>query len=211
MSNNISFEQVDWNSAGNTNRVSLKDLYIKLSEGENVVRVMENPTQFSVHWVVDSTGAKRKVVSPIESPELVKRLEDAGFKAQTKWAVKVLDRASNSFKILEFGSQILNGIRTLHSNKRWGNVTNYDITVIRGPKGSNPLYSVTPNPKEELDSDLISQFQEFNETVDMDRIVRPTSPDKVCEIMGWSAAGYGSTAGSTTNQSGDDDFEFDFE
>lgn len=204
---NISFEQVDWNSAGNTNRVSLKDLYVRLSEGENVVRVMENPTQFTVHWVVDSTGAKRKVVSPIESPELVKRLEDAGFKAQTKWAVKVLDRTTNSFKILEFGSQILNGIRTLHSNKRWGNVTSYDITIIRGPKGSNPLYSVTPNPKEELGTDLVSQFQEFNETVNMDRVVSPTSPEKVCEIMGWSMAG----SGSTTNQGGDDDFEFDFE
>jgi hypothetical protein len=204
---NISFEQVDWNSAGNTNRVSLKDLYVRLSEGENVVRVMENPIQFTVHWVVDATGSKRKVVSPIESPQLVKRLEDAGFKAQTKWAVKVLDRTTNSFKVLEFGSQILNGIRTLHSNKRWGNVTSYDITIIRGPKGSNPLYSVTPNPKEELGSDFTAQFQEFNETVDMDRVVRPTAPEKVCEIMGWTMAG----ASATTNQGGDDDFEFDFE
>ena len=107
-------------------------------------------------------------------------------KTQTKWAVRVFDRDSNSFKVLEFGTQILNGIRTLHSNKRWGNVTSYDITVIRGPKGQNPLYSVAPNPKEKLDSSTMSEFTQFCETVDMDRVVRPTAAEKVCEIMGWS-------------------------
>ena len=80
----ISFEQVDWNAAGNSNKVSMKDLFMRLSEGDNTLRIMENPVQFTVHWVVDSAGAKRKLVSPIEHPELVKRLEDAGFKNSNK-------------------------------------------------------------------------------------------------------------------------------
>ena len=205
----ISFEQVDWNAAGNTNKVSMKDLFMRLSEGDNTLRVMENPVQFTVHWVVDSNGAKRKLVSPIEHPELVKRLEDAGFKAQTKWAVRVFDRDSNSFKVLEFGTQILNGIRTLHSNKRWGNVTSYDITVIRGPKGQNPLYSVAPNPKEKLESSTMEEFSQFCESVDMDRVVRPTAAEKVCEVMGWSM----DQTSSASNNGGDeeDDFQFEFE
>ena len=202
----IVFGEVDWNS-GDTG--SPKNDFMRLEEGENLVRVMGNPVQFYIHWVTTNEGAKRKVVSPIDSMALVQRLEDAGYKRQTRWMVKVLDRSDEGFKVLEVGSQIYNGIRALFNNPKWGKVTGYDISIIRGPKGSQPLYNVTPNPKETIDPSLKSKFVEFNTRMDVSKLTTPTEATKVCEILGWDPTPF--TSETTTEGFNEEDFEFDFE
>ena len=112
----------------------------------------------------------------------------------------------NTFKVLEVGSQIYNGVRALFNSSRWGKVTEYDISVLRGPKGSQPLYSVQPNPKEKLDTSLKGKFVEFNSRVDIQKIIAPTDTAKVCELLGWSADQF--TSGNTDSFT-DDDFQFD--
>ncbi len=208
MSKNLTFGEIDWNS-GDTGSGEKKNLYMRLTEGENVVRIMGNPIQFYVHWVTTPDGSKRKVVSPINSPSLVTRLEDSGFRRQAKWMIKVLDRADDEFKVLEVGSQIYNGVRALYNNPKWGKVTSYDLSVNRGPKGSQPLYSVTPNPKEKLDSSFKAKFQEFNEGLDMEKLIAPATIEFVCETMGWDANKYQSATDKDTAT--DEDFDFDFE
>ena len=202
----IVFGEVDWNS-GDTG--SPKNDFMRLEEGENLVRVMGNPVQFYIHWVTTNEGAKRKVVSPIDSMALVQRLEDAGYKRQTRWMVKVLDRSDEGFKVLEVGSQIYNGIRALFNNPKWGKVTGYDISIIRGPKGSQPLYNVTPNPKETIDPSLKSKFVDFNTRMDVSKLTTPTEATKVCEILGWDPTPF--TSETTTEGFNEEDFEFDFE
>jgi hypothetical protein len=210
MSNKIIFGEVDWNSAQVASKpTSNKDLYLRLKEGENLVRVLGNPIQFHVHWVETAQG-KRKINSPVESPALVSRLEDSGYRRQTKWLVKVLDQDTKTFKVMEIGSQIYNGILALINNPKWGKVSAYDVSIIRGPKGQNPLYSVTPNPKEKMDSALKDAFDEFNTSLNIERMVQPTEPQKVCEIMGWDSSPYASEA-PTESSMGDEDFDFDFE
>ena len=205
---NVVFGEIDWNaadvSAGNT-----KSIFMRMEEGENVVRVMGNPIQFYVHWVTLPDNSKRKIVSPIESPELVQRLEDSGFRRQTKWLIKVLDRNDNTFKVMEVGSQIYNGIRALYNNKKWGKVTSYDLSINRGPKGSQPLYNVTPNPKENLGTEYKEQFKKFSTELDMNKLISPTSVEKVCELMNWNSGKY--VTASNENTTDDDDFDFDFE
>ena len=166
----IVFGEVDWNS-GDTG--APKSDFMRLEEGENVVRVMSNPHQHYIHWLALPDGSKKKIVSPIDSMALVTRLTDAGFRKQPKWLIKVLDRKDNEFKLLEVGSQIYNGIKALYNNAKWGKVTSYDISIMRGPKGSQPLYSVQPNPKEAIDSSLKTKFIEFNNRVDMSKVTKP--------------------------------------
>ena len=49
------FGEVDWNSADS----GTKSDFIRLEEGENTVRVMGNPVQFYIHWVVTPDGSRR--------------------------------------------------------------------------------------------------------------------------------------------------------
>lgn len=202
---NMVFGEVDWNSADSGS--GGKSDYMRLEEGENTVRIMGNPVQFYIHWVVGSDGQKGKINSPVNNPELVSRLEDSGFKRQARWLIKVLDRSDDTFRLLEVGPQIYNGIKALYNNKRWGKVTQYDITILRGPKGQQPLYSVQPNPKESLSSEFKSKFMEFNDRINVERSITPSTAEAVCERMGWSASASDASESSTS----DDDFDFDFE
>lgn len=201
----IKFGEVDWND-GDAGTTSRKTDFMRLSEGPNVVRVMGNPIQSYIHWVELPDGSKRKINSPVDSPELVQKLEDAGFKRKPSWVVKVLDRSDNKFKLLEIGSQIYNGVKALFNNPKWGKVTLYDITITRGPKGSQPLYSVTPDPKEPLDNSLKEKFMKFNDELNVDRLVSPSDPAWVCELLGWDVVG-----GSSLEDDDDGTFEYDFE
>jgi hypothetical protein len=149
--------EVDWNDPEAAKEKRQSD-FMRLKEGENVVRVMSNPMKTFVHWVTTSDGSQRKINSPAGSPELVKQLEEAGYKLQTNYIIKVLDRGDDKFKLLEVGPQIFKGIQMLNLNPKWGKVTAYDISITKGPKGTQPLYNVTPNPKEKLDASLSSGF-----------------------------------------------------
>jgi len=202
----IVFGEVDWNS-GDTG--APKSDFMRLEEGENVVRVMSNPHQHYIHWLTLPDGSKKKIVSPIDSMALVTRLTDAGFRKQPKWLIKVLDRKDNEFKLLEVGSQIYNGIKALYNNTKWGKVTSYDISLMRGPKGSQPLYSVQPNPKEAIDASLKSKFIEFNNRVDMSKVTKPAEVAAVCEMLNWDPKPF--TSETSPDSFDDQDFQFEFE
>jgi len=204
---NMVFGEVDWNSADSGS--GGKSDFMRLEEGENTVRIMGNPVQFYIHWIVGSDGKKGKINSPINNPELVSRLEDSGFKRQARWLIKVLDRSDDTFRLLEVGPQVYNGIKALYNNSRWGKVTQYDVTILRGSPGQQPLYSVQPNPKEALSSDFKAKFVEFNDRVNVERAISPSTAEDVCAKMGWSMGA--APAASESGGSSDDDFDFDFE
>jgi hypothetical protein len=225
MGTDVVFGEIDWNSGdvsdGNTGQ-SLKSDFMKLDVGKARVRIMGNPVQFYIHWLDTPDGKKRKVNSPISDPKLVRKLEDAGFKRRPRWLIKVLDRATSEFKLLEIGSQIYNGIKTLYLDEDWGPVTAYDVTIERGAPGTQPLYRVTPRPKSQLESSFKDDFMKFNDRVDMSKLTQPASPDSVREIMGWgdgestsAASGKGKpdskgASKSKASTEEDDDF-FNFE
>jgi hypothetical protein len=187
---------------------------MRLKEGENVVRIMGNPVQTYIHWVTLPDGTQRKIVSPSNSPALVKKLEEAGFRRQPNWIIKVLDRSDDEFKLLEIGNQIYKGIQTLFNNPKWGKVTGYDISVNRGPKGQQPLYSVTPNPKESLESSFKQKFIDFNDRINIDKLVSPMPAEEISKMLGLSSSSSRDEDEDSAPQqkkAGSKNFDFDFE
>ena len=205
----ISFGEIDWNSADTKTQNSNASMYMRLKEGDNDVRILSNPIQYYVHWVETEQG-KRKIVSPIDHPELVAKLEDKGFRRQVRWILKVIDRSDNSPKLLEVGSQIFNGMVAIIQNPKWGSASNYDITIKRLPAGSQPLYQVTPNPKESISSELKTAFNTFNAELDIDKIITPSTAEKVCELLGLNKSKYVTEDSTNGDDYTEDDFDFDF-
>jgi hypothetical protein len=203
----VVFGEIDWNAGDVSDGQGGKTDFMRLEQGKSRIRVMGNPTQFYIHWVDTPDGKKRKVNSPIGDPTVVRKLEDAGFKRRARWMVKVLDRADGSFKLLEIGSQIYNGIKNLYLDEDWGPVTQYDVTVDRGTPGSQPLYRVTPRPKSPLEGTFKDAYESFNDRVNLTKLTQPAEPDTVRELMGWSAD---APAASVTLTDTDEDL-FNFE
>ena len=176
----VKYGQVNWDESN----ASTGSDFMNLEQGDNTVRIFTNPYQFIVHWVKDSSGVNRKIKCAIENCPLCKK----GVKSQYRWFLGVLDRGSdNQPKMLEISSQILIAIKNLISNKKWGDVKMYDLTIKRNPPKSNPLYAVSPDPdKGPLKAEEKALAKAFLERVDITKFTQPSTPEQIAEKLGTS-------------------------
>jgi len=186
--------------------------FMTLDEGSNLVRVVTSPYQFYVVWTVDASGQKRKVRSAVKGCPLVQR----GEKAQARWYLGVLDRKKEGKpSILEIGPQIFKQILGLSKMDVWGDPKEFDIDIKRQPKGSQPLYIVSPIPHKALSADETGAITEFEGRVDFVKMTEPPTPEQVREMVGLpaeeavSSASVSSDFGSLDTATGDDDVNFD--
>ena len=70
----------------------------------------------------------------------------------------------------------------------------YDINVKRGPKGTQPLYTVMGSPKmKDITKEEVALVEGFLERVDISKFTQPSTPEEVAEKMGASPGGNGAT------------------
>ena len=188
MTNTTYGSEVDWGTAELPGELGNRESdFMTTEEGDNEIRILSNPRQKYVHWVVDEVGKKRKIDCALDGCPVCKRGQD-GDKAKAVWLTIVLSRKDNKVKILEIGSQIFAGIKKLVNNPKWGSVAEYDLNINRGPKDSKPLYTVMPSPRTPLTTEEKKMLLAFNERVDITKFVTPPTPALVCEKLGWAEA-----------------------
>jgi hypothetical protein len=216
----IKFGEVDWESADlpSDNRESA---FMQLKQGDNKVRVLSNPQQFAVHWVVDETGKKRKVNCATSGCPVCLRGQD-GDKPQARWLIKVMNRETSKIKLLEITSQVLRGIKDLVKNADWGPVTEYDVYIKRAAPGTQPLYSVVPGRHAPITTEEKHLLAEFNKDIDVARFITPPTPEVLAEKLGWTLGANtknvsndfrssGTTGGTSARAGGKPAVNFDFD
>jgi hypothetical protein len=189
--------------------------FLNLEEGSNVVRCVSSPVQFYICWTEDATGQKRKFKTALKDCPLVQR----GEKPQARWYVAVLNRKTGQPGILEIGPQIFKQVLALSKKPKWGNPRDYDVDIVRQPKGSQPLYVVSPEPKEPLTDAEKVLVKEFLAKVDLVKMTEAPSPEEVLEKLGEVASTPKASAKSeknvvataSTTDDSDDDFNFNDE
>lgn len=208
----LKYGEVDWNEGSVAGGGSE---FMKLEQGDNVVRIFTKPHQFHVCWLKDVSGANKKLRSAMKDCPLVKR----GEKIQTRWLVGVINRNKGRAEILEIGSQIYKGIKNLINDPDWGDPTNYDVNIKRGRPGENPLYGVLSKPHKKLTEEDASLIAEFSETTDLKKLTMPPTAEEVAqrlaEIEGVapSSGGGNGVSGQAAKPSGApiDDSTFNFD
>jgi hypothetical protein len=181
--------------------------FMRLEEGNNVVRIFTKPYQFYTVWTTDATGKQRKVRSAVENCPLVQR----GEKPSARWYVGVLDRRNGSKpSILEVGPQIFKQILGLRKKGTWGDPRAYDVDIERQPKGSQPLYIVSPEPKASLTAEEKAACKEFLGRVDLVKMTEAPTPEEVREQLGISEPDVqvDDDFDDFDSDSTDDDFDF---
>lgn len=199
-------------------RISFKDLFLTLNDGNNIVRVFTNPHQFYQH--------KYK---PEGDPGYGKRIQcsksrgscpvcDLGDTPKRRWYVGVIDRKTNTTKIVEVGFGVVQKLQGLAKDEDWGNPNQYDINIkVDRNGGATGYYDVIAKPKKALslqDQTLIEQF----DYEDLKRRAEPPAPEKVKErlekILSGSTPQVNTSSISTkaapkaSQQPNDDDEEF---
>jgi hypothetical protein len=110
---------------------------------------------------------------------------------------------------LEVGPQIFRQIVGLSKNKKWGDPKGYDIDVIRHPKGSQPLYTVTPEPPSDITAEEKAAIKDFVNRVDLVKMTEAPTPDEIREMIGLPPMAQSSSSVSNDFDSEDDDINFD--
>lgn len=188
---NVTFGEVDWNSdlgfngGGAEKKTNNKDLWLRLEEGSNVVRLVTQPHQYITHKSVKKVGDKgfgQKV--PCSAVHDSCPLCDKGLKAGPRWLLGVIDRKTNSFKILDISYQVFSQIRKYARNVAvWGDPQKYDLDIVvdknGGPTG---YYAVQPIPHKPL-SASDQKTKDDADLEDLKRRVTAPTPDVVLKRL----------------------------
>ena len=189
--------------------------FMQLEEGNNPIRMITSPYQFYIHWSKDATGANRKVRCALDGCPLC----HDGERAAARWYIGVINRKTNKPAIMEIGPQIFKQMLGLAKKEKWGDPRKYDVDIERQPKGSQPLYIVSPEPKEALSDEDKGMAKEFLAKIDLSKMSAAPTVDEVREKMGLAHKQSESAVSndfddaapvaSTEETSDDDDFDFD--
>lgn len=137
--------------------------YMKLQDGNNEFRILSTALIGFGYWNTDNKPVRSTTMWE-SVPEDIK-LDIKGNPTSIKhfWAFTVWNYASKSIQILEITQSTIQGaIEALVRNPKWGNPKDYDISVTRKGSGLETEYSVVPNPKQEIEADILAQFKEKN-------------------------------------------------
>ncbi len=178
------YGEISWNDdvqglGGTERKQNNKDVWLRLEEGSNVVRLLTQPHQYLVHKGIKKEGDKgfgQKVFCSAIHGSCP--LCELGLKASPRWLLGVLDRKSNSYKILDISYQVFSQIRKLaRKTEVWGDPTKYDIDVFVDKNGGAAgYYSVQPIPHKPL-SAADQQLRDSADVDDLKRRVSPPTPE----------------------------------
>jgi hypothetical protein len=75
------------------------------------------------------------------------------------WALPVWNYQDKKVQILEITQKsILKSIQQYIGNKKWGDPRDYDIIVNKGKEGDKTVYTVTVDPKEDVEQAIFDQY-----------------------------------------------------
>ena len=181
--------------------------FLNLEEGSNIMRVVSSPWQTYSHFTLDATGQNRKVQCALKDCPVCARGEES----KPRWLIAVLSRKTGNVMVLEIGPQVFKQIRDLAKKPKWGDVRGYDIDIVKGPKGSQPLYIVSPEPKEPLEQSDKDKVKAAMEKFDLQKLTAAPTPEELCEKLGIAQkANVAAVEEDVPADNDDSDFNFDF-
>lgn len=182
MSNEQKYGEVNWTdeSLNNELKGKGKDQFLKLKPGSNLIRVLTLPFQYYQHKYkfTEKDFGQRIYCSAKHGfcPVCAK-----GDRPKKRWYLGVIDRPSNSYKILDINRSILDDVQTYARDEDWGDPIQYDFDIVVNPHaGPMGYYKAVAKPKRPLSAtDLV--IKESVNIADLERRCAPPEPKKVEE------------------------------
>ena len=141
--------------------------YMKFLEGDNKFRILGSFKEGTtirgvVYWTtVDGKRMPKRLpvgaIVPVEELELNKFGEVD--RPRFFWAFPVWNYQEKKVQILEVTqTSVLNFIKKQIDNPKWGDPREYDFTVTRDDSSGKTVYTMTNDPKEEIDPAILKQY-----------------------------------------------------
>ena len=197
------YGEVNWgDAASESSKKNSKDLFLRLSPGSNIVRVVTLPHQYYLHKykVPGERGYGHRVYcSQVHGSCAVCATGDA---PKRRWFIGVIDRKSNAYKVLDIGYSVFKSINTLVKDADWGSPDQYDIDIVVDPNGgATGYYAVVAKPPKPLSaSDM--QLMDNNPSDDLQARTKPPEPAAVEKRIQKLVDEFNAQGGSATSTSG---------
>jgi len=148
--------------------------YLKLTVGEHNFRIMSSAIVGYEYWSKDSKPIRSK--TPFKATPNIK-LDNEGNATRTNffWAFIVYNHDDDAIQILELTQRsIQKSIKTLITNKKWGDPKGYDLSITRVGDGFDTEYTVMPNPATVLPQSVIDRF--LSTKINLEALYEGTNP-----------------------------------
>lgn len=141
--------------------------YMKFQDGTNTFRVLSSAITGILYWkVVEGKKTPIRLRPGVSAP--ISELNDYDESGKLRmpkqfWAFVVYNRKENKIQILELTQvTIKQSVLSLVNNPKWGDPKNYDINVVKEGEKLKTVYTVTPDPKEEVSEEILRQYKDMN-------------------------------------------------
>jgi hypothetical protein len=176
--------EVSWGDSslgGESKSSGGKDQFLKLVPGSNLIRVLTQPYQYYQHKYKfeGEKGYGHRISCSAKHgscPVCAK-----GDKPKKRWFLGVIDRKTNSYRMLDVSWSVLSDIQTYAQDADWGDPIEYDFDIVVNPHGGpQGYYKAVAKPKRPLSAqDLMTK--EKIDLARLERLCTPPEPSKVEE------------------------------
>lgn len=175
------YGEVSWNDDGfgdGNKNAKNKDIWLRLDEGSNELRLVTQPFQYLVHRYkkdeADKFGQKVPCSAVHGSCPLCVHPDKEIAKVRRRWLLGVISRKTATYKVLDISWAVFSEIKNLNQKIHWGDPAKYDIDItVNKNGGPMDYYKVVPLSKEPLSAadQLIK-----DKDVDLDDLKKRCSP-----------------------------------
>lgn len=177
------------NLGGKGKKDTNKELFLRLKDGPNVIRLVTTPYQYYTHKGVkkdDEKGFGRKV--PCSQVHGSCPLCDMGLDPSPRYFLGVIDRAENKYKVLDVSWSTLQDIKGFANDPIWGDPMKYDLNIHKDPNHPTKYYTVKANPHTPL-SPTDQKLRDEADLTELEYKSTPLTPDVVQKIVDKIAKG----------------------
>ncbi len=227
---NTSFGLTSWDEQVQTSKPQAKQDngvkldFLRLSEGNNVVRIITAPAKY---WQIKFLDGKSQYGKRVNcSFPAVDRNEcptvQAGYKPKKRYLAGVIDRSEEggAIKLYDMSVLVYEQLQAFKEDSEYGMPNLYDINIKYNPKASSPgsFYNVVPRPPKPLsaaDQELIKSVGLDVVEENLTRLCTPPSVERCrsfLEKLGWDGVSKVQVAAAPDSQleeASDDDYSFD--
>jgi hypothetical protein len=157
--------------------------FITLDQGDNDIRVITDPYEYTFHTfkVEGEKGFGRKIRCSAVTHNTC-ALCDLDIKTQQRWLIGVIDRKTNTSKVLDMPWTIFKAFKTMNANDRIGDPKLYDVNIVVDKNSPTSYYTVQKYDKEPLSEHDVQLKKDF----DLEYILgqcTPLTPEEVQKQM----------------------------
>lgn len=171
---------MSWSDVTRENTSNDKIPYTKFEVGNTMIRILDNePYSFWNHWLQKQ---QTSIVCPNKDCPICNVIRQAKanktevpYNSSQRHAVRIWNYTTNQMEIMIQGRTFFSNLLDLH--KEVGDITSYDIKVIRKGNGTDTTYTLLPQRPETFT--ITDGVQE----VDMADVFAPPTHDEILMLM----------------------------